>query len=100
MQIRHDPDHSRYVVEVDGDQQGEAVYERRDGRVVFTHTEVDDSLEGEGVGSRLVSFALDDVRQSGSLVVPLCPFVAGYIERNEEYADLVDEDMTRQLRDN
>lgn len=98
MDIRHDPDHHRYVVEIDGDVRAEAVYERRDGRVVFTHTEVDDSLEGQGVGSALASFALDDVRASGERVVPLCPFIAGYVERHEQYADLVDEEMTAQLR--
>jgi uncharacterized protein len=98
MDIRHDPDNHRYVVEVDGEVTAEAVYERREGRVVFTHTEVDDSMEGQGVGSRLAAFALDDVRSSGEMVVPLCPFIAGYIERHEQYADLVDEELTQELK--
>jgi uncharacterized protein len=99
VQIRHEPENDRYIVEIDDQQRGEAAYERRDGRVVFTHTEVDDSLEGEGVGSRLASFALDDVKDSGARVVPLCPFIASYIERHEEYADLVDEEMFASLKD-
>jgi uncharacterized protein len=99
VQIRHEPDNHRYIVEIDDQLRGEAVYGRRDGRVVFTHTEVDDSLEGQGVGSRLASFALDDVRTSGARVVPLCPFIAGYIERHDEYADLVDDEMLASLRD-
>jgi uncharacterized protein len=99
VQIRHEPENDRYIVEVDDQQRGEALYERRDGRVVFTHTEIDDSLEGQGVGSRLASFALDDVRASGAQVVPMCPFIASFIERHDEYADLVDEAMLAALKD-
>jgi predicted GNAT family acetyltransferase len=42
-----------------------------------------------GLGSRLVRAALDDVRSQGGRVVPLCPFVRGWIERHPDYADLV-----------
>jgi predicted GNAT family acetyltransferase len=44
-----------------------------------------------GLGSRLVRAALDDVRGKGLQVVPLCPFVRGWIERHPDYADLVAE---------
>jgi len=98
MEIRNDPEHRRYVVEVDGEVVGKAVYERRDDRVVFTHTEIDDSLEGQGVGSKLASFALEDVRAQGGKVVPLCPFIARYIERHDQYADLVDTALADELR--
>jgi hypothetical protein len=37
-----------------------------------------------------VRAALDDVRSRGGTVVPLCPFVRGWIERHPEYRDLVD----------
>lgn len=69
---------------------GFAAYRRREGAITFTHTEVDDAFEGRGVGSTLVRAALDAGRDHGLRVVPQCPFVAGYIERHPEYADLVD----------
>ena len=68
---------------------GEAAYRRRNGRIAFTHTEVDEALEGRGLGSRLVATALDDARREGLEVVPLCPFVASYIHRHPEYQDIV-----------
>jgi predicted GNAT family acetyltransferase len=68
---------------------GEAAYHRRDGRIALIHTEVDEALEGHGLGSTLVATALDDARREGLEVVPLCPFVAAFIERNPEYQDLV-----------
>jgi predicted GNAT family acetyltransferase len=65
-------------------------YQRRDGRIVFLHTEVPEALEGRGVGSALARAALDDARARHLTVVPLCPFVSAYIRRHPEYLPLVD----------
>jgi hypothetical protein len=66
-------------------------YATEPGTVVLVHTEVSPTVEGEGLGSRLVSGALDDIRARGLEVVPLCPFAAAYIRRHPEYADLVED---------
>jgi uncharacterized protein len=88
------PENSRYEIR-DGDRLlGVAAYQRRGDQVVFTHTEVQDSTEHSGLGSRLVRGALDDVRSAGRTVVPMCTFVRGWIERHPEYRDLVDADRT------
>jgi uncharacterized protein len=62
---------------------------REGDAVAFMHTEVPDSMEGKGVGSKLVKGALEDARRRGFKVVPRCPFVAKYIERHPEYQDIV-----------
>jgi hypothetical protein len=64
---------------------------------VFTHTVVLPAFEGRGVGSALARGALDDVRASGRTLVAQCPFIRGYIERQPEYADLVDADLDARL---
>jgi predicted GNAT family acetyltransferase len=56
---------------------------------VLIHTEVDERFEGHGLGGRLVSGALDDVRARGLHAAPLCPFVATYVQEHPEYAQLV-----------
>ncbi|HWH17202.1 MAG TPA: GNAT family N-acetyltransferase, partial [Allosphingosinicella sp.] len=63
-------------------------YRREGGRILFTHTEVPGELEGRGIGSRLVAGALDDVRRRGLKAVPLCSFVAHYVETHPEVQDL------------
>ena len=68
---------------------GFADYRERGDVVVFTHTEVDDAHEGQGVGSALAKGALDDVRSSGGTVKPACEFIAAYIQRHPDYQDLV-----------
>lgn len=88
VQVRRDG--SRYVATLRGDVVGAAYFRERGERVVFTHTEVAEGVEGHGVGSTLVRWALDDVRSRGLRVVAQCPFVAAYIRRHPEYADLVD----------
>jgi len=79
---------SRYEAEVQG---GRAFidYRLNEGRIVLVHTEVPKAAEGHGIGDALVRFALDDARARGLEVVPRCPFIAQWIERHPEYADLV-----------
>ena len=84
------PEASRYEAHIDGDLAGFAAYDLTDKLVVFTHTEVEDRFEGRGVGGALARFALDDVRASGTRkVLPLCPFIKGWIAKHPDYADLV-----------
>ena len=83
------PEASRYELRLGGRLVGLAAYRRRNGRIAFTHTEVDDDLEGKGFGSRLAQAALEDVGRHGLEVVPLCPFIAHYIDRHPEYQELV-----------
>jgi predicted GNAT family acetyltransferase len=82
----------RYEVRVDGELAGFAQYRPQPGRIAFSHTEIDDRFEGQGLGSKLIAFALDDVRGRGLAVLPFCPFVKAYVQRHREYADLVPAD--------
>ena len=49
------------------------------------------------VGETARRAALDDIRARGLVVVPLCPFVARYVERHPEYDDLVDHEALAAL---
>jgi predicted GNAT family acetyltransferase len=74
----------------DGDARvGSVAYRVEPGTRVLIHTEVEPRFEGTGYAGRLVRAALDDLRDRGLYVVPLCPFVAAYVRRHPEYADLV-----------
>jgi uncharacterized protein len=86
----HDEANARYELRRDGHVAAFARYHREGDAVVFTHTEVDEAFEGQGLGSQLAAFALDDVRSRGLKAVPHCSFIAGYIARHEkEYGALV-----------
>ncbi|WP_375487174.1 GNAT family N-acetyltransferase [uncultured Jatrophihabitans sp.] len=89
VEVVDDPERQRYVVRWGGQDAGLAAYRRGPGVVTFTHTEVDPSFEGHGLGSQLAAAALDDARRRGEKVVPVCPFIRGWTDRHPAYADLV-----------
>jgi predicted GNAT family acetyltransferase len=97
-EVRDAPDRTRYEATVDGELAGFAAYRDVRGTRVFTHAEVRDAYEGKGVGSALARGALDDVRTASRSLVALCPFIAAFIDRHGEYADLVDTALDRELR--
>lgn len=84
------PERSRYELTDDaGEVLGHVRY-RFDGDVLdLLHTEIDDGHEGEGLGGTLARGVLDDARGRGLRIRPTCPFIAGWIEKHPDYADLV-----------
>ncbi len=87
-QISHHEARERYEIRHDDAVAGFAQYTKAPGLVVFTHTEIRPEHEGKGLAGQLIRFALDDVREAGSLVLPICPFVQAYMQRHPEYGDL------------
>ena len=83
------PEAHRFELLLDGQRIGELAYRQRKGRIAFTHTNVNPAYEGRGFGGRLADAALADARRQGLTVVPLCPFIAWYIEQHPEHGDLV-----------
>jgi predicted GNAT family acetyltransferase len=79
----------RYELWTDEVLAGWIQYTRAGDVVTLVHTDVDPAFEGRGLGSVLVAGTLDDVRSRGKRIRPLCPFVAAYLRRHPEYADLV-----------
>jgi predicted GNAT family acetyltransferase len=83
-----------FAVSVGGVDAGRTDFRDRPGDVrVFTHTEVDPAYEGRGLASVLIRAALDATRSAGLHVRPLCPFVRAFIERHEDYANLLAEPL-------
>lgn len=90
VDVRNNPEQNRYEIRLGDQLAGFAEYMLNDGLITFTHTEIDPSFEGKGLGSQLVRFALDDVRSTGERkVLPLCPFVKGWIAKHPDHADLL-----------
>ena len=89
------PDRERYEITVDGELAGFLEYRGRGATRALTHTEVDDRFEGQGLGSTLIRETLDDVRRRGMHVLPVCPFVKAFLDRHDDYLDLVEPRIRR-----
>ena len=72
-------------------------YSRFPGRIVYTHTEVPQPLEGQGVAAKLARIALDFAGVNDLRVVPLCAYVSSFIRKHPEYQDLVSSDDLQEL---
>ncbi|GAA1677420.1 N-acetyltransferase [Nonomuraea maheshkhaliensis] len=90
MEVVDNTTENRFEILVDGKVAGFADYRLLPTKVVFTHTEVLPAYEGQGLAGKLVEQALRTSADTGLRVVPLCPYVAKYIQRHPEFQDLVD----------
>ncbi len=89
VEVRDNPDESRFEAYVDGALAGYSAYVLSHGTVDFVHTEVDDACEGQGVGSALVRQSLDQLRaRDGVRVTASCPFVRAWLRKHPDYQDL------------
>jgi len=58
-------------------------------KIIIDHTEVDDSLKGQGVGYSLVQAAVNYARDKQIKILPLCPFAAAVFKKKTEYSDVI-----------
>lgn len=78
----------QYHLIVDDVEMGELDYRDADGRRTFLHTGVRPSYQGRGLAAELVRRGLGDARARNLKVIPLCSYVAAYIARHPDEADL------------
>jgi predicted GNAT family acetyltransferase len=83
---------SRYEArDADDNLMGFADYKLSGPVIAFLHAETLPDFRGRGVAGRIASKSLDDAREAGLRVRPLCPYYQDYLAKHTEYADLVDE---------
>lgn len=88
-ETRNNEERSRYEVLVGGEAAGYIDYRLNGETITAIHTRVGEEFQGMGLAGRLATELLEDARRTGRNVLPQCGYVASYIEKNEEYLDLV-----------
>jgi len=89
IEVQDNPVRHQFELLVDGEQAGLAAYRERDGVVTVTHSEVDRRFRGQGLANELARRTLDQLRERGVKVVPMCPFFARYVGEHHEYDDII-----------
>ncbi len=82
------PDKSQYEFHLEGETPRLEYIKAKD-KIYLTHTEVPPVLSGRGIGSALIGAVLEDIDRQELTLVPLCPFVALYLQRHPEWKRLV-----------
>jgi len=91
------PERERFEARDGDDLAGFVTYQLTGAIIAYTHTEIVPANEGKGVGSTLARAVLDDARDKGRTVVPICPFIRGWLDKHAEYDDIVAR-TTRKVR--
>ncbi|MEZ5009111.1 MAG: GNAT family N-acetyltransferase [Chitinophagales bacterium] len=57
--------------------------------IIIDHTEVDDSLRGQGIGRKLLDKIIEMVRANNLKVLPLCPYVKSVFDKDASIRDVL-----------
>ncbi|OBH27293.1 acetyltransferase [Mycobacterium sp. E342] len=80
----------RYTIAVEGKQVGLADFADRGDQRVFYHTEIDPAYGGRGLATILVEEALNEARDEGKRIVPVCSMIGTVLKKHPEFDDITD----------
>lgn len=87
--VLHRVDEQRFVAVLGDREIATIVYRDEGGRYVISHTYVEPAFRGRGIAADFIADVLDDIRELGKSITPVCPVVAAFIASDSRYADLV-----------
>ncbi|MFD1095141.1 GNAT family N-acetyltransferase [Salegentibacter chungangensis] len=91
MEVKHKENNSRGMFYIEGEKGiiAELTYSKKENDVItIDYVEVDEKLEGEGLGTKLVKESVDYARGNKLKIDPLCPFAEVQFDRNASYEDV------------
>lgn len=83
-----DTEKHQFEISLDGEV-AFAEYRLAEGVIILPHTVVPEAFEGKGIASRLARYAMQYARDHALKIIPVCPFMAGYMAKHPETHDLV-----------
>ena len=88
MEIREG--HNKFYI---NDEQGKQIAEivfvpTGENLAIIEHTDVDESLKGQGIGKQLVAKVVEKMRWEKRKIIPLCPFAKHEFDKTREYDDI------------
>ncbi|RZJ73959.1 GNAT family N-acetyltransferase [Flavobacterium sp.] len=91
MEITKNESQSQYELHLEGGKIAFVEYSVKDDKIYLTHTEVPKSVQGQGVGQKLIAQTLQSIKKEGKTLVPLCAFVSWYVNNHKEWHSLLSE---------
>jgi predicted GNAT family acetyltransferase len=89
--VRNNLDNRTYEAILDEEVVGVVVYESGDStRLVLTHAAVEEHHRHHGIGTRLITWMLDDIRAQNLHITVYCDVVVRFLHDHPEYSDLID----------
>ena len=80
----------RFYFESGGKKMADMVYNMAgDQKMIIEHTEVNESLKGQGIGKNLLANLVAFARANQIKVIPLCPFAAATFRKTTAWQDVL-----------
>jgi uncharacterized protein len=76
---------TRYELKIDGQVGSYADYVAVGDAIELPHTATDPRFRGQGLAGKLIRYALNDLRDSETRIIPTCEFVARFVDDHPEY---------------
>lgn len=92
MHIKHEGGDSggKYSALIDDREIGFMTYSRAgDQLIIIDHTDVNEEYKGKGVGLKLVTAAVENAREDGFNIIPLCPFAKSVFDKDAGLRDVL-----------
>ncbi|WP_203258611.1 GNAT family N-acetyltransferase [Hyunsoonleella ulvae] len=92
MEIKHEKldKKGRFFIEIENLKVAEMTYTYAGNeKIIIDHTEVKESLKGQGIGYKLVEAAVSYAREQNIKILPLCPFANAVFKKRKEYSDVL-----------
>ena len=88
LEVKHDKDSERFVAEVEG-HEAYLSYNIFNDKINLSSTFTPPELRGKGIARIVVEYALKYAKENNLKVIPTCSYVQAFVERNNNYKDLL-----------
>ena len=79
-----------FYIEENGEWLAELTYFKSgENEITIDHTEVDETLEGQGIGKQLVEASVKHARENNLKIVAQCPFAKKVIDEKPDFQDIL-----------
>ncbi len=87
-EVKHDKSRERFFIDIEGDNV-HLDYNLKDDKIDLYHTYTPPQLRGRGLAGKVVEFAFKYAKENNLKVIPSCPFIPHFLEKNPQYNELV-----------
>ena len=89
IEVIHDKEKERFVAEVEG-YKAYLSYNIFNDKINLSSTFTPPELRGKGIAKIIVEYAFNYAKENNLKVIPTCSYVQAFVERNDNYKDLLD----------
>lgn len=90
VQQTDDQKKGAFFVEQDGERLAEMTYSwAGEDKFIIDHTDVSDTLRGQGIGRHLLDAAVNFAREKQVKIIPLCPYAKSVFDKDPTLHDVL-----------